>query len=74
MLAALPVDESISESSLGRMTSAPSCFVFTCGIGIDPPSHEWVHEYPSCWRLESLCLLGCYVYTKETAGPPFSLH
>ena len=74
MLAALPIDECINESSLGRMALAPPGFVFRCGIGIDPPSHEWAHKYPNCWQLEGLCLLGCYVYTKETAGSPFSLH
>lgn len=41
MLAKFPIDESINESSLGRMTLAPSGFVFTCGIGIDRPVHEW---------------------------------
>ena len=40
VLANFPIDEAISESSLGRMTLAPSGFVFTCGIGIDTPVHE----------------------------------
>ena len=61
MLAALPIDECINESYLGRMALAPPGFVFRCGIGIDPPSHEWAHKYPNCWQLEGLCLLGHYV-------------